>query len=705
MTASSFNPSADFSSEELALKDKALLALIKWAPRLVEHAAQGAAYLAASRSLESLESIYTQAQQTDAQELEKLFGKAIEIKKSKNEQFKKFFSNLKNKSTLGKGACMFHGFILALRQRHVLDALDRRAEAGHLHRFIEIMGNQFEIQKNWKAVKEKLGQLNESSAQTKIAPLLRQINIDLLKKKIERSDLHDPKALDLALICALDAYWNNQGDPNSSLYTEKNINIDAGNQLLRKQFDVLLNVIKATRGRGHSECDQETLNNRYAISEALIEWWHQNDEANQLAYLNEARAAEHDERLCWAFEQYVMEYFKRNFSSKKLFQRYCKENSIKEDEFRNFDDSYKTYAFIEIKFAELIAGVASNWDDDKTCYENFATAKKTLLAWWHANNHQPYFKFLDAMAQQSAYGGELEALTLAQYFGVSVIIYAPHIKIESPYCINEDPDDPTRPWIALRHEGWAHWTTYLGPCFLEESAKPVERQVAVPSATPLVTAATGRASPSPLASVASAAGSSTLSLPPSSVGSDNEEDQMPDSSFVLPLSNDLPQAMPLGDGALAMVPTTPAIPTSPRQNKFVRWAAAGGITTSSIAVGVGIGLALMFAVGFPWLALPIAAAIGLGVGIAAAVIYWRNTREKGSGGGAASQVTSGSTAQLLKALPSQGPAPQPEPAAQPQPDYSSLTASSTRLYPRPFALLTAEDQPDQNQATVTVSTV
>jgi hypothetical protein len=740
MAASSFDATL---AKEIALRDQALLALIDWAPRLVEQAAQGPAHLAASRGLATLESIHAQIQQTDAQELEKLFAKAIEIKKSNHKQFKKFFSKLKHTQTLGDGACMFNGFILALRQPHVLNALDHRAEAGHLNLFIEMMGEQFKIEKNWQAVKKQLQNKDARSVQAEVAPLLRRITVDVLRRKIERADLHDPKALDLDLLCAFDAYWNQQGDPSSSLYTEKSINIDVGNQLLRKQFDKLLGAIEATRGPGHSERDAKTRGKRYLASEALLAWWHDNDEANQLAYLNEERAAEHDERLCWAFERYAMECFKEHPPNKKLFEQYCRDKEIEENKFDNFDDTYKKYDFIEAEFAVLSVEVASEWVDHKKPDENFAKATEKLLAWWHENNHQPYFQFLDAMAQQSAYGGELEVRTLAQYFGVSVIIYAPRVNIESPNCVNEDPADPTRPWIALRHEGWVHWTTYLGPCFLVDlqhrhtTISAATAAVAKPAAT---AAATGSIpSPPPGSFVSTAHSSSVLSRRSSPTESEDGTEQTPEGSFVALPQGDAtspsagsgadsppneakpsaasavasqPAVVPpvadllLGDASQAIVPAVPAAPKPPRQNKMVRWAAAGGITTSGTAVGVGIGLALIFAVGCPWLVLPIIAAIGLGVGIAAAVIYWHSTREQSSGGAAAASPSghsptagsssgSSSTHLINSALPQplQPNKAAPSSPAAPPP----LTAASARLYPpRRFAVLTAGDPAEQD---------
>ncbi len=100
--------------------------------------------------------------------------------------------NRVKEKTLGQGNCAYHAFALGLCHSSVLNLIEKRllerqiSPDKRFKRFIHLAANALGVAVEWKAVKERLLYLriyDKELLQTQLAPVLRNLSIDIARKK------------------------------------------------------------------------------------------------------------------------------------------------------------------------------------------------------------------------------------------------------------------------------------------------------------------------------------------------------------------------------------------------------------------------------------------------------------------------------------------------------------------------------------------
>ena len=84
--------------------------------------------------------------------------------------------------SLGDGNCAFNAFALAFCRPDILDKVESQQEPGIAFKnFIEKVAEAFNIENNWQSVKQRLLELDKTTLQRKLAPILRKLAIEQAK--------------------------------------------------------------------------------------------------------------------------------------------------------------------------------------------------------------------------------------------------------------------------------------------------------------------------------------------------------------------------------------------------------------------------------------------------------------------------------------------------------------------------------------------
>ena len=84
--------------------------------------------------------------------------------------------------SLGDGNCAFNAFALAFCRPDILDKVESQQEPDTAFKnFIEKVAKAFNIENNWQSVKQRLLELDKTTLQRKLAPILRELAIEQAK--------------------------------------------------------------------------------------------------------------------------------------------------------------------------------------------------------------------------------------------------------------------------------------------------------------------------------------------------------------------------------------------------------------------------------------------------------------------------------------------------------------------------------------------